>query len=72
MFKAEGEGEKEGEKTYVRGVKEGNTAVGGYRHSVHPSLRATCRGSAAAEGVEVDWLELALSSSEHSRARTCG
>lgn len=75
MFKAEGEGGKEGEKTNVWREKEGGktrgAAVGCYCRCVHPSLSACGSGSAAAEGVEVDWLQLALSSSQHSRARIC-
>lgn len=76
MFKAEGEGEEEGEKTNVWREREGgkrrSAAVACYCHSVHPSLSACGSSSAAAEGVEVDWLELALSSSQHSGARTRG
>lgn len=49
--------------------KERSAAVGCYHRSVHPSLSACGSGSAAAEGVEVDWLELALSLSQH---RACG
>lgn len=68
MFKADGKGEQEGEKTNVWREREGgkrrSAAVGCYCRSVHPSLSACGSGSAAAEGVEVDWLELALSSSQ--------
>lgn len=68
MFKADGKGEQEGEKTNVwrerEGGKRGSAAVGCYCRSVHPSLSACGSGSAAAEGVEVNWLELALSSSQ--------
>lgn len=68
MFKADGKGEQEGEKTNVWREREGgkrrSAAVGCYCRSVHPSLSACGSGSAAAEGVEVNWLELALSSSQ--------
>lgn len=60
-----GEKEKEGEKTNVWRKREGgerSAAVGCYSRSVHPSL-SVC-GSSGAEGVEVDWLELALTSSQ--------
>lgn len=65
MFKAEGKGEWGGEKTNVdmgrEGGKRRSAAVGCYCHSVHPSLSACGSSSAAAKGVEVNWLELALS-----------
>lgn len=42
------------------GGKRRSTAVGFYRHSVHPSLSACGSGGDAAEGVEVDRLGLAV------------
>lgn len=57
MFKAEGEGRKEGEKTNVeRGGGKRRSAVG----CVHSSLNARGSGSVAAEGVEVDLLSSVL------------
>lgn len=44
-----------------RKKKKGSAAVGCYRRSVHPSLSACGSGRSAAEGVEVDWQQLAVS-----------
>lgn len=59
-------GEKKVRRQMCGGKERREEAVGCYSRSVHPSLSACGSGSAAAEGVEVDWLELALSSSQHS------